>query len=135
MPRSGNGKTSRKSVLRRATTAVKRLFTRGSMLDDSAPDTAELQQTRPRKAEPHVARPAKRQTDIPFDVLDRTYTPPLTSSKTSFRSDGADHQLDQDITIGRADERWNEEDRYTNRSGDPRIGTHRRHYEPGEARE
>ena len=30
------------------------------------------------------------------------------------------------------DERWNDEDHFTNRSGDPRIGTHRRSYEPGE---
>ena len=34
---------------------------------------------------------------------------------------------------GFADERFNDEDRFTtNKSGDPRIGTHRRKYEPGE---
>jgi hypothetical protein len=65
--------------------------------------------------------------------MDRPYTPPLTSSKASFRSDGADHERDQELAMGVADERWNDEDRYTNKSGDPRIGTHRRTYEPAEA--
>ncbi len=32
------------------------------------------------------------------------------------------------------DERWNDEDLFTNKSGDPRIGTHRRTYEPAETR-
>ena len=81
------------------------------------------------------ARPAKREADIPLDVLDRAYTPPRTSSKAGFRADGADHQRDQEFGRGVADdERFNDEDRYTNRSGDPRIGTHRRTYEPGENR-
>ena len=35
--------------------------------------------------------------------------------------------------MGVSDERWNDEDRLTNKSGDPRIGTHRRTYEPAEA--
>ncbi len=61
-------------------------------------------------------------------------TPPLTSSKAGFRSDGADHQQDQEYAFGVADDRWNDEDRMTNKSGDPRIGTHRRTYEPEEAR-
>ena len=77
------------------------------------------------------ARPAKRETDIPLDVLDRSYTPPRTSSKAGFRATGADHQRDQEVI---AADRWNDEDHYTNRSGDPRIGTHRRTYEPGEDR-
>ena len=34
--------------------------------------------------------------------------------------------------MGVSDERWNDEDRFTNKSGDPRIGTHRRTYEPAE---
>jgi hypothetical protein len=66
-------------------------------------------------------------------MLDRAYTPPITSSKASFRSDGSDHQQDQELTPGNAIERWNDEDHYTNKSGDPRIGTRGRTYEPGEA--
>ncbi|HEY6212376.1 MAG TPA: hypothetical protein VIW45_08830, partial [Vicinamibacterales bacterium] len=42
MPRNGNGK-SNKSALQRATSAVKRLFLRGRMLDDSAPEMMEVE--------------------------------------------------------------------------------------------
>ena len=45
-----------------------------------------------------------------------------------------ERQRDQDVVPERADERWNNEDHYTNKSGDPRIGTHGRAYEPGEKR-
>jgi hypothetical protein len=90
-------------------------------------------QARSTRPAPKAAKQTRRETDIPLDVLDRSYTPPLTSSKASFRSDGADHQLDQEFALGRADNEWNDEDRYTNKSGDPRIGTHRRTYEPEEA--
>ena|SRR5436190_13331017 len=79
-----------------------------------------------------TARPAKRRADVPLDVLARTYTPPQTSLKTPFRGDGADRQRDQEIVGDRADERWNDEDHFTNKSGDPRIGTHGRAYEPDE---
>lgn len=88
---------------------------------------------KPRKRAPaKAARPARRPPDIPLDVLDRTYTPHQTSLKTSFRSSGGDRQRDQEFAGGFADERFNDEDRVTNKSGDPRIGTHRRKYEPGE---
>jgi hypothetical protein len=75
-----------------------------------------------------VARPTKRVTDIPLDVVAQTYSPKQTSLKSSFRASGAERQRDQDVPA----ERWNDEDHYTNRSGDPRIGTHGRAYEPGE---
>lgn len=75
-----------------------------------------------------ASRATKRTSDIPLDVVARTYTPPQTSLKTPFRADGADRQRDQDVPV----ERWNDEDHYTNKSGDPRIGTHGRAYEPGE---
>lgn len=78
--------------------------------------------TRRRRAEP----------DIPLDVLNRTYTPKQTSLKAPFRATGAERQRDQELAGGFADERWNDEDRFTNKSGDPRIGTHGRRYEPGE---
>lgn len=105
---------------------------RGRMLDDSAPDPIETP-ARPKPA-PATAKPTKRETDIPLELLEGQYTPPRTSSKASFRSDGADHQLDQEFAFGRADSEWNDEDRLTNKSGDPRIGTHRRTYEPDENR-
>jgi len=129
MPRN-----EKRSALQRAASAVKRLFSRGRMLDDSAPDQVpEGRRARP-KREVHAARPTQRQADIPLEILDSVYTPPMTSSKASFRSDGADHHRDQEFALGRADSEWNDEDRYTNKSGDPRIGTHRRRSEPEEAR-
>ena len=77
-----------------------------------------------------VSRPTKRQTDVPLYAMAKAYTPKQTSLKTGFRASGADHQRDQDVPV----ERWNDEDHYTNKSGDPRIGTHGRAYEPGEKR-
>jgi hypothetical protein len=82
-----------------------------------------------------ASRGVRRQSDIPMDLLADTYTPSGTSSKAGFRSDGADHQRDQEFATGMSDERWNDEDRFTNKSGDPRIGTRGRTYEPGENRD
>ena len=119
--------------LRRAASAVKRAFSRRrSELESEEPVIAASQSQR--TSAPQAARPVRRETDIPLDVLDRAYTPPLTSSKASFRSDGADHERDQEFARGIADERWNDEDHFTNKSGDPRIGTHRRTYEANEDR-
>ncbi len=118
--------------MQRAASAVKRLFSRGAA-EETEVTEAPRQQTRPR-AQAAKARPVQRETDIPLDVLDRAYTPPSTSSKASFRSDGADHQTDQEYALGRGDTQWKDEDRFTNKSGDPRIGTHGRTYEPAEAR-
>jgi hypothetical protein len=139
MPRKAESKRQKMSALMRAASAVKRLFTRGGGYTvEFTPDRSvvEPQPELPRRAtpEPRAAREVRRETDIPLDVLDRAYTPPATSSKASFRSDGSDHQLDQEFAFGRGDTRWNDEDRFTNKSGDPRIGTHRRTYEPDEAR-
>jgi hypothetical protein len=78
------------------------------------------------------ARPIQRQTDIPLDRIENAYTPSQTSLKAPFRADGSDRQRDQEFARGVADDRWNDEDRFTNKSGDPRIGTHGRTYEPGE---
>jgi hypothetical protein len=123
--------------LRGAAKAVTRFFTRGRAAHETA--EASAPEARPREAAAATAatsapRVTRRQTDIPLDVLNQTYTPPRTSSKSGFRSDGADHQGDQDFVVSSTDERWNDEDRYTNKSGDPRIGTHRRTYEPDESR-
>ena len=84
------------------------------------------------KASP-AARTPRRQTDVPFDLIADTYSPRQTSLKTSFRSDGADQQRDQEMPIG-AGNFFEDEDHYTNRSGDSRIGTRGRTYEPGEQR-
>jgi hypothetical protein len=86
--------------------------------------------TTPKVKTARAVRPAKREPDIPLDVVERTYTPKQTSLKASFRASGAEAQRDQDVPM----ERWNDEDHYTNKSGDPRIGTHGRAYEPGEKR-
>ncbi|HEX8172183.1 MAG TPA: hypothetical protein VF824_16735 [Thermoanaerobaculia bacterium] len=142
MPRQEETKTSGFGGLRRAADAVKQLFSRGRSTAREAqpqPVTQPRSDARPKQTAQQTpnaaARPVTRQTDIPLDVLDRSYTPPLTSSKAGFRSDGVDHHLDQEFGRGIADDRWNDEDRITNKSGDPRIGTHRRTYEPAEARD
>ncbi|HVE72880.1 MAG TPA: hypothetical protein VNI54_16050 [Thermoanaerobaculia bacterium] len=124
--------------LRDAANVVKRMFSRNR--DEEQPVTAEAapaaEPSRPRRAAATgTARAVRREADIPLDVLDRAYTPPATSSKASFRSDGADHQRDQEFSRGVADADWNDEDHFTNKSGDPRIGTRRRTYEPNETRD
>ena len=119
----------------RLTDSVKRLFSR-------KPNEAEQRLTRSgrddvarpiqtEREQPH-ARPARREPDIPIDQLNQTYSPTQTSLKGPFRANGADRQRDQEFATGAGLERWNDEDHYTNKSGDPRIGTHRRSYEPGE---
>lgn len=122
--------------LRRAANAVKRLFSRGRGAVTSALG-ATSSKVAPAGGSERAAAPARvtrREADIPLEVIDRTYTPPFTGAKASFRSDGSDHQSDQEFAYGVSDDRWNDEDRFTNKSGDPRIGTHRRTYEPGEVR-
>jgi hypothetical protein len=112
---------------------VKRIFSRHHEADEpAAAEAAPARSAAPRTAESGTTRTVRRQTDIPLDVLDRSYTPPATSSKSSFRSDGADHHQDQEFSRGVADAGWNDEDHFTNKSGDPRIGTRRRSYEPNE---
>lgn len=114
-----------------AAKAVKRMFTRGHEKPE------EVRSATPRAAQQSAGNPGRvtpRQTDIPLDLLAQAYTPADTSSKASFRSSGQDHHNDQEFALGVSDERWNDEDRLTNKSGDPRIGTHGRTYEPEEAR-
>jgi hypothetical protein len=113
------GKTGTR--IARAKTAVKR----------TARKVAAPRAKKPR-APQAAARPAQRRADIPLEVLNRTYTPKQTSLKASFRASGQEQESDQELAGGFSDERFNDEDRYTNKSGDPRIGTHHRKYEPGE---
>ncbi|HEY2828847.1 MAG TPA: hypothetical protein VGJ88_01930 [Thermoanaerobaculia bacterium] len=84
------------------------------------------------REQPHTARPVRREADIPLDQLNQSYSPTQTSLKGPFRANGADQHRDQEFATGAGVDRWNDEDHYTNKSGDPRIGTHRRSYEPGE---
>jgi hypothetical protein len=137
MGRNGETKSRGLGRLRGAANALKRVFSRGHKAEENAEPVmtaAAAEPRRPRSTAPKAARPTRREADIPLDVLDRAYTPPATSSKASFRSDGADHQHDQEFSRGVADANWNDEDHYTNKSGDPRIGTRGRTYEANESR-
>ncbi len=121
-----------------AAKAVKKMFTRGRDEEQSAEPmqssaASRVSSNERTRSTASPARTTRRQADIPLDVIGRHYTPPDTSSKAGFRSDGADHQRDQEFAMGVSDNRWNDEDQFTNKSGDPRIGTHRRTYEPEEA--
>lgn len=120
-----------------AAKAVQRMFTRGhdapEETNSSSATPTQLRSAKT-KTEAQPGRVTERRTDIPLDLLENAYTPADTSSKASFRSSGQDHHNDQEFAMGVADERWNDEDRLTNKSGDPRIGTHGRTYEPEEAR-
>jgi hypothetical protein len=125
--------------IRRATAKIRHLFSRGRRGGEQQESTMEAT---PRatpnpsdmNAQPVQTRSTRREGDIGMDVIASTYTP-LGSSKSSFRDDGSDHHRDQEFANGSGDTRWNDEDRITNKSGDPRIGTHGRTYEPGESRD
>ena len=132
MARNHDSHSTEGGVIKRAARSVMRLFGRGAGQSETAAGTAGTK--REAGAKPAAtSRPVKRTTDIPFDRLE-TYTPSSTSSKAGFRSDGTDHHTDQEFALGVAGDRWNDEDHYTNKSGDPRIGTRQRTYEPGETR-
>ena len=133
MSRKQESQTKKLGTLKRAAQSVMRLFGRGD--ETTAPSGSASRQAKSSPTtEAPKGRPVRREADIPLDKID-AYNPPLTSSKAGFRSNGADHALDQEFAFGSAsEERFNDEDHYTNKSGDPRIGTHRRTYEPGEER-
>lgn len=122
MPRTKAKVSPQQGPFRRAKSAIVRLFSR---------DREVLSHVQP--AAPHT-RSVRLQSDIPIHDLEQAYTPSQTSLKAGFRSSGADHESDQEYARGVEADRWSDEDRMTNRSGDPRIGTHGRTYEPGEAR-
>lgn len=132
MPRKG------KSAVRKAGGAIARtarkLTAKLNPRKRSAAKTAEAaKKTVVAKPQTVTARAKQPRTDVPLDLIASTYSPRQTSLKSSFRSDGADRQFDQEMPIGAAD-RWQDEDHFTNKSGDARIGTHGRSYEPGERR-
>lgn len=102
----------------------------------TVPAKAPAAKTPPKGAAPKPApaapRVTKRATDVALDDLAQNYTPGHTSLKSSFREGGVASTKDQEMSGGFSDDRWNDEDHYTNKSGDPRIGTHGRTYEPTE---
>lgn len=79
-----------------------------------------------------TTRTTRRTADVPLNELASNYTPGHTSLKSSFREGGVARTQDQEMGGGFSSERWNDEDHFTNKSGDPRIGTHGRTYEPDE---
>lgn len=137
MARNHGSQASEGSVVKRAVRSVLRLFGGGGNHATAEAGSAAASSGTRRDAAStsgNQPRTVRRETDIPLDRIDNAYTPPLTSSKAGFRSDGSDHGNDQEFALGVADDRWNDEDHYTNKSGDPRIGTRGRTYEPGEER-
>ena len=121
------GKRGAVSLLRRAASSLAGALTRRRSKPESA---ASATTTRPSgNGSAQQARPARRRPDVPLDQIEQEYTPTQTSLKSGFRASGEDRERDQEYTYS---ERFNDEDHYTNRSGDPRIGTHGRTYEPGE---
>ena len=120
---------------RKVTTKARKVTAKLSPRKRAAAKVAEAPVTKAAKpkSSPATARPVQRQSDIPLDLIAAMYSPSQTSMKTSFRSDGADRQNDQEMPLGTADQ-WQDEDHYTNKSGDARIGTHGRSHEPGEKR-
>jgi hypothetical protein len=131
-----------KSAVKRAGSAIARtartLTTKLNPLKRAAKPAAKTTNAmKPKALKPRVAeateRPMRRESDVPIDLLANSYAPHQTSIKTSFRSDGADHHNDQEIPFG-TNERFENEDHFTNKSGDARIGTHGRSYEPNEKR-
>lgn len=131
-------KTATSNPFSRAAASVKRMFSRNRAPEPeqrSASGRGDVETSILSQAEQeHLGAPRqpRREGDIGLDRLNRAYTPQQTSLKAGFRADGADRQRDQEFAGGYADDRWNDEDHYTNKSGDPRIGTHGRSYEPNE---
>jgi len=115
-----------RNPLRRALSSVRQLLTRTKHCEPDQEIAAEPARNTQMQTRP---RPVRRETDIPFDTITGSYSPTQTSLKAPFRADGSDHHRDQEHGRGLEDDRWNDEDRYTNKSGDPRIGTHGRSYE------
>ena len=127
--RKKTGKQGSKGLLQRAAASLANALTRKSTKTKSPMATKAAGDGN--GSTPKQTRRPKRESDIPMNRIDEAYTP-QTSLKSGFRGNGADRASDQEFAGGFSDERWKDEDRLTNKSGDPRIGTHNRTYEPGE---
>jgi len=137
-----NKQTEKKNPLKRAASSVKQAISRFGhrgehAIASEAKEPHRESDSSPSKRlgmTPATEHPRRVESDIPIDQLAGDYTPRQTNLKTSFRFDGRERERDQEFVRGAEDERWGDEDRFTNKSGDPRIGTHGRTYEPGERR-
>jgi hypothetical protein len=134
---SSSTETREQGMVRRAVSRIRSMFARSENIQQARggedrelpiPVTSETAQTA-------AARAPRRTSDVTLDQLENDYTPTQTSLKTSFRDDGVARQRDQSFAADDGDARWNDEDHFTNRSHDPRIGTHGRTYEAGETRD
>jgi hypothetical protein len=123
------GRTGALSLLQRAASSLANALTRRASKKQARADATASERGSARSQ----PRRTRREPDIPLDQLAATYTPTQTSLKGPFRASGRDRQNDQEFATGAGDGPWNDEDHYTNKSGDPRIGTHGRTYEPGES--
>ena len=124
------GAAKEKAAAPKAQAGKKQQTARQAAGKKTAPKTSPPQAaTKPAASAPRITR---RTPDIALDELARNYTPGHTSLKSSFREGGVARTQDQDMAGGFSSERWNDEDHFTNKSGDPRIGTHGRTYEPDE---
>ena len=126
------GKTRQRHPLKAAKAAISRTAKKAAKRLRPAPAQVSKPAKVRKRSTAKASHPVRREADIPLDVLAKTYTPRQTSLKAPFRASGKERQRDQEFASGHMESRWNDEDRLTNRSGDPRIGTHRRTYEPEE---
>ena len=83
-----------------------------------------------RVAPPATPRPVQRRSDVAPSEID-TMTPSQMSGKGPFDKHRGEHLHEEEArtSVANTNEQFSEEDRYTNRTGDPRIGTHNRDYE------
>lgn len=130
MPRKQGKLAARPAGTAIADTAEK-LTTKLDPPMSAGPTEAEASTAAEPREIPRTATEARRESDVPLDPIAEAYAPKQTSIKTSFRSDGSDHQNDQELPQGPG-ERWANEDHFTNKSGNARIGTHGRGQETGE---
>lgn len=149
--KSPTAKASTSNPLKRAASAVGRVVTKLTARTKKPADEKAKDETAKAKASgatasgttsgtlnssasaPKITRGPRRSSDVDMKISD-AYTPTQTSLKGPFRASGSDRERDQDFDGGTDDSGWNDEDRLTNKSGDPRIGTHNRTYEPAEQR-
>src|SRR2546423_494459 len=91
-------KAAKAAIGRAAKKVTKRLQPPGKSAAPSGgtPRPAKVKKRSTAKA----SRPTQRETDIPMDVLNKTYTPKQTSLKASFRADGKDRSRDQELASG-----------------------------------
>lgn len=116
----------RDAVLRRGDTDAAERHARSG--EESTRDDARMADTRGRKETGVVAEPRRRIVRSDIGIIDEI-TPQQMRSHAPF-----DDARDPDVTLEAFEEtgpaRWRDEDHYTNKSGDPRIGTRGRKYEP-----